>query len=387
MAPGSQPEDDFRALGLEPGASPAEVKRAYRGLVKKWHPDRHHTENYEARALAEEKFREIDQAYRRISKTWGKTSHSRPSASREFSNGSGSVAPGPRPTVRFHQRPPAGFQIFFRTRRVQLLSFSVAVAAFILIVFYPLLSNIGPERVLRISKMFGRHFSKKEAPGASKPAAPLAPQASSPTVPKPGATAYGRFFTLGSSERQVLDVQGRPTQILGDTWIYGVSEVNFKNGAVCGYNNFDGALRVRLDPGVSRGVATGYITIGSTERQVLLVQGTPTRIRGNRWYYGFAEVRLENGLVVGYDNYFGTLKMRLVPSSPPGPGKKTFFTKGSTPDEVLAVQGTPTAVHPNRWSYNFDYVIFRNGKVRGVVDADGALHFANPERRGLAGGP
>ena len=67
MAPEVQSDDDFRALGLEPGAKPSEVKRAYRTLAKKWHPDRHQTASYEARALAEEKFREIDEAYRRIS--------------------------------------------------------------------------------------------------------------------------------------------------------------------------------------------------------------------------------------------------------------------------------------------------------------------------------
>jgi len=30
----------YEILGLEPGASQAQVKRAYRQLVKIWHPDR-----------------------------------------------------------------------------------------------------------------------------------------------------------------------------------------------------------------------------------------------------------------------------------------------------------------------------------------------------------
>lgn len=30
----------YEILELEPGASPEEVKRAYRDLVKVWHPDR-----------------------------------------------------------------------------------------------------------------------------------------------------------------------------------------------------------------------------------------------------------------------------------------------------------------------------------------------------------
>lgn len=80
--------------------------------------------------------------------------------------------------------------------------------------------------------------------------------------------------------------------------------------------------------------------------------------------------------------------MRLLPSAPVGHGQhEFFFTRGSTPDEVLAVQGTPTAVHRNRWSYNFDFVLFRDGKVSGVIDSDGALRFANPEKSGVAEGP
>jgi hypothetical protein len=155
--------------------------------------------------------------------------------------------------------------------------------------------------------------------------------------------------------------------------------VHFSEGRVCGYNNFDGSLRVKLIPGSRAGPPADYISLGSSEQQVIEVQGTPTRIKQNRWYYGFAELIFQNGLVAGYDNYFGTLKMRLTPSAPAGrPKRAFFFSKGSTPDDVLAVQGTPTAVHGNRWSYKFDYVFFRDGKVSGVVDADGALRFAVP---------
>ena len=85
MAPEVQLDDDFRALGLEPGAGAPEVRKAYRRLVKQWHPDRHHLENYEAKASAEKKFREIDEAYRRIARTWGKAKRPASPAGRAFS--------------------------------------------------------------------------------------------------------------------------------------------------------------------------------------------------------------------------------------------------------------------------------------------------------------
>ncbi|MCX5815941.1 MAG: DnaJ domain-containing protein [Proteobacteria bacterium] len=42
---------------------------------------------------------------------------------------------------------------------------------------------------------------------------------------------------------------------------------------------------------------------------------------------------------------------------------KEFFTVGSTKDEVLAVQGTPTRISGNRWNYGFSYVDFENERV------------------------
>jgi hypothetical protein len=51
----------FQVLGLKPGASPEEVKQAYRDLVKVWHPDRFgHDERL--RLIAQDKLKEINGA-------------------------------------------------------------------------------------------------------------------------------------------------------------------------------------------------------------------------------------------------------------------------------------------------------------------------------------
>ena len=67
MPPENTSEADFRTLGLDPGSDQSEVKQAYRALAKRWHPDRHHSKPFEIRALAEERFKQINDAYRRIS--------------------------------------------------------------------------------------------------------------------------------------------------------------------------------------------------------------------------------------------------------------------------------------------------------------------------------
>jgi curved DNA-binding protein CbpA len=57
-------QNPYEVLGLREGASIEEVKRAYRELVKKYHPDQY--ANNPLRDLAEQKMREINEAYRTI---------------------------------------------------------------------------------------------------------------------------------------------------------------------------------------------------------------------------------------------------------------------------------------------------------------------------------
>ncbi|MEH2459567.1 J domain-containing protein [Nostoc sp.] len=54
----------YEILGLEPGASPAQVKRAYRKLVKIWHPDRFLEQKQKQEA--EEKIKSINVAYNKL---------------------------------------------------------------------------------------------------------------------------------------------------------------------------------------------------------------------------------------------------------------------------------------------------------------------------------
>jgi hypothetical protein len=53
--------DPHRVLGVAPGASLAEVTAAYRGLAKRWHPDRHRSS--EEAGAAQRRMAEINAAY------------------------------------------------------------------------------------------------------------------------------------------------------------------------------------------------------------------------------------------------------------------------------------------------------------------------------------
>ena len=51
--------DYYDVLGVSKGASPEEIKKAYRKLAMKYHPDL----NKESPKEAEEKFKEVSEAY------------------------------------------------------------------------------------------------------------------------------------------------------------------------------------------------------------------------------------------------------------------------------------------------------------------------------------
>ena len=59
-------EQWLQALDLKYGASPEEVESAYRELSKVWHPDRFLKESPSLQQKAQEKQREINQAYEQL---------------------------------------------------------------------------------------------------------------------------------------------------------------------------------------------------------------------------------------------------------------------------------------------------------------------------------
>jgi molecular chaperone DnaJ len=66
-------KNPYKVLGIKEGASYDEIKRAYRELAKKYHPDRY--QNNPLADLAEEKMREINEAYDALMKNAGNYQH------------------------------------------------------------------------------------------------------------------------------------------------------------------------------------------------------------------------------------------------------------------------------------------------------------------------
>jgi len=66
-----QVDDAYTILGIEPSASDEEVKKAYREMAKKNHPDKVAYLGDDVRKAAEKKFQEINDAYDKIKKQRG----------------------------------------------------------------------------------------------------------------------------------------------------------------------------------------------------------------------------------------------------------------------------------------------------------------------------
>ncbi len=118
------------------------------------------------------------------------------------------------------------------------------------------------------------------------------------------------YFTIGSTKDEVLALQGTPTTMYVNRWCYGSSLVEFYNDKVITYSNTSHNLKVRAQP--STIVQTkGFFSIGSTKDEVLTIQGTPTTMYMNRWYYGSSLVEFYNDKVITYSNTSHNLKIRI----------------------------------------------------------------------------
>lgn len=98
---------------------------------------------------------------------------------------------------------------------------------------------------------------------------------------------------------------------------------------------------------------------GSTLGQVYSIQGVPTLVEGDIWHYGEARVYFRNGRVTRWvDTEDRRLKVQATGAQPAPAPVATTFSRGSTHDDVRAVQGSPLRESGNVWDYGLSRVYF-----------------------------
>ena len=180
------------------------------------------------------------------------------------------------------------------------------------------------------------------------------------------------FFAVGSTRDQVIAVQGTPSHFSDTYWTYGLSSVQFRGDTVVSWHNSPVfPLRAALLPAVPADSAAaknrGFFTVGSTKDEVLGVQGAPSNFSDTRWVYGSSWVSFQNGMVTAWNSLkLNPLKAALIPENADNMTSaraRGYFVVGSTKDEVLGVQGTPTSFSATYWWYGPSWVSFQNDRV------------------------
>lgn len=128
--------------------------------------------------------------------------------------------------------------------------------------------------------------------------------------------------------------------------------------------HLSGAPHIKV--GGSREVIKPYVTSGLTPLEVLSILGNPTSSSGEKMFYKDSEIDFRNGRVAGWsiDPKMAPLRVKLWPDKS-SVSRITQFAFGSSKNDVIALQGTPTLFSDNKFGYGDSIVYFQNGRVIG----------------------
>jgi DnaJ domain len=338
----------LRILELNTGATEKEIKDAYLILVKVWHPDRFQADNALKKA-AEAKLKEINSAYSLLTskssqaagrrRTGTGSRHAaqhepaRKTESATYRAATGKTAPAVSPIRLSSAWILPTLNILFK--------FVLAAIAILLCRYLWIAFDIQGPTSEAAAKVYGYGkdslLSGLEAPkrrfqeaveqdlqrlgfrqSAPAPEVLPQPQQDAPAAnPQPGLSAP-------ADRRQATTIKSAPK-----------------------------ARKVY-----------SYITVGSTRNEVLDQLGTPTASTDNKLVYGRSELYFKDDSVIGWriDRASSPIRVKLWPESSVDPSLDSF-TVGSSMDDVLVVQGTPTAFSEDKFEYGGSEVYFQNRRV------------------------
>ena len=124
-----------------------------------------------------------------------------------------------------------------------------------------------------------------------------------------------------------------------------------------------------------------YFFVGSTKADVYRLHGMPNWANDSEWHYGSSRVYFSGPMVARWESK-PDMPLNAI-TLPPVDGQSVVKI-GSTPAEVLAIQGAPTSLKDNYWAYPHDQVVkttywqygnsqieFSEGRVIGWTEAPG----------------
>jgi hypothetical protein len=363
----------YRVLNLSPGATPAEIRRSYHQIVRRWHPDLFKPGSL-MQKTAEDITKDTNEAFEQLIKKKHYRKFPPPGEAAD-------PKPPPRPVRRTPPRKPAParpprrhiLRSLSRLRRWPWRRIAVAAclagsafAGFTLradirsyflspgpvppaaaplaaraaerpagltAVSVPAAATVGiPPREALLPETPAASLAVVRAPAIADPArsAPRTFEASA--APKVGvldwnpgtpsrpsilskrldeATARLRTFDIGSSKARVLEIQGPPDEDRGSVLRYGSSLVYFSNGWVKGWS--DGYPRLNVHRWATlASIPLGRFSLGSGRADVIRAEGMPTGYTASSYTYGTSYVFFENDSVSAFGE--GDLRLNSLTS-------------------------------------------------------------------------
>ncbi len=266
----------YEVLQLDAGASWEELRQQYKHLAQHCHPDRHQGDA-DALKAAEAALRELNTAYKILADYHKR--HKRLPLGSASSRSDWQFQDTSKLREREEQLRVERRWSFLDlpVSRWMVIAFPGGVVLLVTMFLFSHSDNDGDVEAM--------DFSHELAPSSMRR--------------KRAAHKEQPFFSYGDSWKKVVDVQGEPTAISGNTWFYGKSRIFFEDGHVVGWEHD------KRNPLLVRGKVPGsdkdgdhLIHLGDIKKKVLKIQGKPLIMSERRWEYGPSFVEFRDGKVV-----------------------------------------------------------------------------------------
>jgi hypothetical protein len=385
----------YRILELDRGASHDDVKRSYRELVKVWHPDRF-VGDLNLQKKAEEKLKQINLAYAWICK--GEAAGSRRKSPHAETRAS-QADEQPPPPSQAATAPATNWG-----RRIVPLAVTIVIIAVIKAVFST--SDRPRRQTTSYASPYNqpsRSYSAPETP-AVRPVPKARQHLTLDQIVDLHSEALKRRPDLGMSVQEfsrymqanqsdydfsegiayapppnsqpgTVPPQVASSPLSGQPAAYSKAESPADGKVASSKPTEENRKQVELALSKTRDSvspapssrAKDFFTIGSTKDEVLAVQGTPSQFNDSSFSYGGSTVHFRNNKVASWYDGYPKLKVKLLPASKAEAAE--YFTVGSTKDEVLAVQGTPSQFSDSSFTYGAQRCISETGGSRRGMTA------------------
>jgi len=292
----------YEILGLEPGATPDKVKQAYRDLAKVWHPDRF-LNDPRLQKKAEEKLKEINQAYEKLyyHHTAPNFQHEQPRPEPEKSSPQSEQPQPPigsytqTQTTTWVDRIPKWLMILIILVLIRLVvnQFNAPSRTSKPREIAPTISDSKPFRAYAPPVLDKRKRKDLVIPKHQEKPSLLVKKENLPSQDKTFSTKPDLFKESSIPERPISETP-IPEKPIPSIKVTPEDEDSFSK-----------------DLSVPKKQVRNYFTIGSSQDEVLAVQGTPSRISGSRWHYGISYVDFYNSKVSSFSNYSKNLKVKV----------------------------------------------------------------------------